>query len=271
MLRSDILSDSAVHEARKAIKESRAAVRLLRVALGCARYRREDERLRNVGRSLNAVRDARVLVRTLQSLCDRDPLLGEHRAVIELSRRLHSSQEATQTQLHKTSAPLSAACRTLQQTAFSASQWPVGQAGWARLGPAFRRIYAAGRRAARRSRAAADDDALHEWRKQVKYLWYALQVFEPLHPKKLRKWVKLARRLAEDLGDSHDLSVLRASALSQGNGAVEQLRPLLEAIHRRSQRLRKNALALGERVYAETPAEMDKKLRRYWHRWHGRQ
>jgi CHAD domain-containing protein len=269
-LRSGALSDRAVHEARKAIRQSRAAVRLLRGALGSTRYHRENQRLRDAGRALNAVRDAKVLVRTLQSLRERDPQLNEHRSVIELAHRLRSTQQATQRQLRRPSLPMSAACRTLQQTAFSAGQWPVGHAGWARLGPAFRRIYAAGRQAARASRTAADDHALHEWRKQVKYLWHALQMFEPLRPRKLRKRIKLARCLAEELGDNHDLAVLRASALGQGDGAAQQLQPLFNAIQQRSERLRKNALTLGERVYAETPAEMNRRLERYWHRWHDR-
>src|ERR1700728_4201356 len=68
-------SDVAVHRARKEIKKSRAALRLLRAALPEATYRREDAALRGAARTLNAARDARVLVRTLESLCRRSPAL----------------------------------------------------------------------------------------------------------------------------------------------------------------------------------------------------
>jgi CHAD domain-containing protein len=268
MLSPAALSDGAVHEARKEIKKSRAAVRLLRTALGSARYHRENERLREAGRALNAVRDAKVLVRTLDLLRERDPQLRADPAVSELSRRLRAAQRQTQRLLRRQPPPLRAARRTLQHARFSASQWPVGDRGWARLGPAFKRIYAAGRDAARVSRSKSDHELMHEWRKQVKYLWHALQVFQPLEPDKLRKHAKLAQRLADDLGDEHDLAVLRAYAIGSDAHASVTCPALLRVISQCRRTLRKQAFELGERVYAVTPRQMDQQMQRYWHRWH---
>src|ERR1700722_4431372 len=71
LLSAQTLSDRNVHDARKEIKKSRASVRLLRTALGSARFRRENARLHGVGHALNAARDARVRVRTLDWLAER--------------------------------------------------------------------------------------------------------------------------------------------------------------------------------------------------------
>jgi CHAD domain-containing protein len=274
MLSAGSLSDTTVHDARKEIRRSRAAVRLLRVALGGARFHLENARLRDASRALNEARDAKVLVCTLDALRQRHPQLERARAFAALSQRLREQQRASRRHLNAATAPsIATARRTLEQTQFSASRWPLEPGGWRMLGPAFRRVYAAGRLAARKSRSRPDEHLMHEWRKQVKYLRHALQVFVPMQPSKLKKHARLARRLAESLGDGHDLALLRESATnglgnghSRGEGAAG-MKSLLAVIDRRQRALRKQAFELGDQVYAQTPREMDKRLQRYWHRW----
>jgi CHAD domain-containing protein len=272
MLSAGSLDDTAVHEARKEIRRSRATVRLLRVALGGPRFRQENTRLRDVGRALNGARDAKVLVATLDVVRRDNPKLAGDAAVLELSRRLRARQRLTRRELHRPRAPVALARRTLEQTQFSAGQWPVQEGGWSQLGPAFMRVYAAARDAARRSRTRADDHRLHEWRKQVKYLRHALQVLTPLRPPKLSKHAKLARQLVETLGDGHDLALLRQSALARPDdeAPLPDVRNLLTAIDRRRRELRHRAFALADEVFAESPRELDHRLRRYWHHWHSR-
>lgn len=271
MLSAHSLSDVTVHDARKEIRKSRAAVRLLREALGSARFHRENARLRDAGRVLNEARDAKVLVMTLESLRQRHPELEGDAAFAALSEHLREQQRTMRRHLHSPTAPsIAAARRTLEQTQFSARQWPVGDGGWDTLGPAFRRVYAAGRLAARKSRASRDDHSLHEWRKQVKYLRHALQVFTPLRPSKLRKQARLARRLTDSLGNGHDLALLRQSALSAAATDSPTRQSLLAVIDQRRRALRKESFKLGDLVYAETPRDMDRRLQRYWHRWQER-
>jgi CHAD domain-containing protein len=261
MLEAGSLTDAAVHGARKEIRKSRAAVRLLREALGHARFQRENERLRDVGRALNGARDARILVLALDVLRRSHPRLAHDQAVTELSDRLRERQRAERRALHRAGAPIVSARRTLAQTQYSAGQWPVGDGGWETLGPAFKRLYATGHEAARKSRRRPDDSHLHEWRKHVKNLRHALQVFQPLEPSRLSRQLRLARRLADSLGEGHDLALLRQSA-----DGIES-KPLRAAIDRRRRELRRQAFELGDKVYAESPAAMDRRLRRYWHRW----
>src|SRR4051794_28254839 len=64
------LSDEAVHDARKRLKEVRAALRLLREALGSRTYRQENACFRDAARPLSEVRDAKVLVSTLDKLAE---------------------------------------------------------------------------------------------------------------------------------------------------------------------------------------------------------
>jgi CHAD domain-containing protein len=268
MLSARSLSDTTVHDARKEIRRCRAAVRLLRVALGGARFHRENERLRDAGRALNEARDARVLVSTLDSLRQGHPQLERQRAFAALSQRLRGQQRTSRRHLSASTIPsIAAARRTLEQTQFSAGHWPVEPGGWRMLGPAFRRVYAAGRRCARKSRSHPDERQMHEWRKQVKYLRHALQVFIPLQPSKLKRHARLARQLADSLGDGHDLALLRDSATRSNRDGEPGMKSLLAAIDRRRRALRKLSFDLAERVYAKSPGEMNRRLQRYWHRW----
>src|SRR4030095_5558012 len=67
-LRGKALRDASVHEARKQLKRARATLRLLRGGIRAASYRRANRRLRDAGRPLSDVRDARVLLDVVASL-----------------------------------------------------------------------------------------------------------------------------------------------------------------------------------------------------------
>src|SRR4029434_9837585 len=64
------LSDAAVHGVRKQLKKGRADLRLLRKALGSQMYAYENAALRDMARPLTAVRDARALMDTLDSVVE---------------------------------------------------------------------------------------------------------------------------------------------------------------------------------------------------------
>ncbi|MNL53699.1 hypothetical protein D3C87_1769650 [compost metagenome] len=67
-------------------------------------------------------------------------------------------------------------------------------------------------------------------------------------------WIK-AKALVDTLGHEHDLALL-ADLLDRETGLIgggEEFSHLLGAIIRQQQELRRNALALAERVFADTP------------------
>src|SRR5712691_7867861 len=61
-------SDNLVHEVRRGLKKARGALRLVRGELGERRFDRENRAFRDAGRPLSDVRDAKVLVDTLDGL-----------------------------------------------------------------------------------------------------------------------------------------------------------------------------------------------------------
>ncbi|HTW74303.1 MAG TPA: CHAD domain-containing protein [Steroidobacteraceae bacterium] len=298
-LATPALSDDGVHDARLALKRSRTALRLLRPALGAIRYQRENAALRDAGHALNAVRDASVLVGTLESLRESDRRLRDSRAAAELARELQGAQSAARHRLrtHQFLEPLRRSARGCERRS---RRWPVGRHGWSVIGPALRRIYGLGRRAMPASDAVAADGALHEWRKQVTYLRYALQILAPIQPGPLGRLVRRAKALSDQLGEAHDLAVLarhiragtgtpalpgrgaahRGRGASRsgdgvahtGNGAAHSgngadLRELLVAIERRRVRLAREALAAGRVLYRAPPRAFARRIGRAWQQW----
>jgi len=269
-LASPYLSDTAVHDARKDLKRSRTALRLLRPALGEPVYRRENALLRDVAHKLNAARDAKVLIQTLQSLRRRHRILRRNAEVTRLLRALHAERVGLRRRLHEQPAQLAQIRDPLEQLCGRVSQWRVGAHGWSVLGPALKRIYRSGRRARPNARRRPTDRALHEWRKQVKYLRYALEMLAPMRAKRLARLARQAETLTDCLGEAHDLTMLvrNARVFTKRNRA--DLRPLFTIIDPRRERLTSEALSCGARLYQNKPRAWERRLERYWIRWHRR-
>lgn len=65
-----------------------------------------------------------------------------------------------------------------------------------------------GRHAWKRVRKDGNDEAIHAWRKAVKYLWYQAQLLEAADPQSVSPMVEDLDELSDLLGDEHDLTVL---------------------------------------------------------------
>jgi len=232
----------AIHDARKAFKRARAGLRLGRDAIGKAAYARENAALRDAGRSLAPARDAEVVVETLDALADRNRDRLPPRTFAGLRAALAAEARSAQpAQLPSVIAELEA----IRERVGSLD----GAADDKALDAGFRRIYKRGRRAFRHAREQPEAEALHELRKRAKDLWHAAQIL------RARKAVrKGAHRLADVLGDEHDLTVLGAAAAAR----PEALRPgeplLLQAIvDDRHDELRHEAMERAGRLYAKKP------------------
>lgn len=262
-------TDEAVHRARKAIKKSRTALRLLRPALTRPRYQRADRTLRDAAHALNALRDAHVLIQTLADLRRGTPALRANPAAVRLGARLQ--QELADAQHRLSARTLSHPCRTLRHMERRARRLPVGRRGWSVLGPAMQRIYRQGRRVLPTASDHPPDEALHEWRKQVKYLRYALQMLRPIQPSLLGGWQKQASAIATQLGEAHDLALLQARAnLLEARGGPGHRR-LLQVIERMRTQRALQALVAGERLFQPPPRAFERQLSRAWQRWRRRQ
>jgi CHAD domain-containing protein len=249
------VSDADVHSARKAVKRARAAVRLMRDALPPAAYKRENAALRDASRPLGAARDARVLVDSLGRLEKLYGPAARHSVSPAFSRILDRERDKA----HRGNTRASR--EELLAVARRMAACKIESRSWKDIGSGLERTYRRGRKEMHRAQAEPTPECLHEWRKQTKYLWHQLQIFEPLAPGRIGELADQAHKLADYLGDDHDLAVLREKAVahepafgSTGNGA------LLALIDRCQARLREKAFLLGARIYEEKPRRFTRRI-----------
>jgi CHAD domain-containing protein len=262
------LGDEAVHDARKRIKKARASLRLLRNALGDRIYDDENAALRDAGRPLTEVRDARVLVDTFDKLTQGLDDQVDESALEGLRQALSDRYQKVRRQALE-EGDLTPVREALEATQERARHWPVGRRGWSVVGDGLRRIYQRGRDAFARVREDTSVEALHEWRKQVKYLWHQFQVLRPLWPAVVEGLADQAHDLARLLGDDHDLAVLRQTLLDEAGRFAHQaaLGPMVAVIDERRADLQAQALALGRRLYEEKPRALAARFKGYWRAW----
>jgi CHAD domain-containing protein len=256
----------AVHEARKRFKRLRACLRLSRDALGDETYDRENTAFRMAGRRLSGVRDAEVLVETLDGLRERFAEELPDAATDGLRARLREEHEQAVEGLRENDAAIDMTLGELEAARTRAAGWTLDADGFAAVKPGLHRIYRRGRKRMRTATREPTTDNLHEARKRVKDLWHATQIVRPASPKKLKRLSKRAHHLADLLGDDHDLAVLRdyVERHPQAFDEESSKQALLAVIDRRRTALQRDALKLGARLYKRPPRRFVGRIERGW-------
>jgi CHAD domain-containing protein len=249
----------AIHEARKTLKRLRAVLRLCRGYLGKERFRQENIILRDAGRALSGARDAQVLIETLDGL--REPLAEElpdgiwsrfRETLIADARALGEADDSERANV----------VSALEGIRARVELWELPDDGGPEaLAPGLQRIYANARRARRRARDHTAPETLHELRKRTKDLWHSAQLLDQVCPKRIAKLRRRAHKLADVLGEDHDLAVLmdHAGARPEAfeSGEFELLRALIE---RRRRVLGADALARAGTLYRRKPRKLLRRL-----------
>ncbi|MBS1914297.1 MAG: CHAD domain-containing protein [Bacteroidetes bacterium] len=258
--------DHAIHDARVGFKRLRALLRMVRGGLDHEVRLHENVRFRDAARRLSAARDTVVMAETFQNLvagmddpalaaaCE--PLLGlltETRNSREREKRATMMEVAAETEAARERAAL----------------WPIGGHGFSVLSPGLRWSYRIGRNSMRHAEAEHTAESLHEWRKQVKYLWYQLSMLRHVRPHRLKRQCTVLRVISEHLSDHHDLAVLRERLAEQ---PIRLRRPVsmsrvLTLIDARCHSLEAKAHRLGREFYIHTAGEFVRHLHDDWHAW----
>ncbi|MDQ6751305.1 MAG: CHAD domain-containing protein [Actinomycetota bacterium] len=252
---------NAVHDARKCLKKTRAVLRLAKPELDKRSYRRENRALRDVARALSAVRDAGVLVETIDDLERRFPgqvpagTFSTPRRGLEAQVRASRLGDPTVAQL----------VDDLRDALGRVEDWPLDGASWDTLGRGAVRSF----RGARKAAVLVVDDAttenLHEWRKRVKDHWYHQQLLAEAWPTLMVAQAKAAHALADALGNHHDLTLLARRLTDDGplsSGGVDD-DELLGLTARRQAELAETATRIGQRLFAEAPKAYRRRVTRY--------
>jgi CHAD domain-containing protein len=245
-------SEEAVHNARKDLKKLRALLRLVRGELGKSVYRRENASFRDAAAALAGLRDADVMLVTLEKLELDEALSGPLRQALEAHRLRTGGGGREQAG--------GEAIEILSEARARIVDWPLEDDSFAALEPGLRRMYRGGRRGWRAMQKEPTVEGLHQWRKRVKELWYDHELLRPIWKPVMKAVGDEAHELSDLLGDDHDLAVLLDWARNHADAPPE----LVEAVEMRRRDLQEQAFELGARLYADRPKVFIRRLERLY-------
>ncbi|MEZ4434047.1 MAG: CHAD domain-containing protein [bacterium] len=255
--------DAAVHDVRKALKKTRAILRLARGALGEAVYQRENVACRDVARRVAEARDAKARIETLDRV--RETFEGplDDKPFPAVRAAFEAAHGAALAALDEGEV-LAGVADALRVVRARVDEWPIEGEGFAVVSAGFCKVYRrgfAGRRAVEeRPRAKV----FHEWRKRAKYLRYQLDALASLWPPVFEVWEAELHALTDLLGEAHDLVVLDEALDALDAVALAERLALRGLADARRRRLEGEARALGAKLYADRPAVVVARVGRFW-------
>jgi CHAD domain-containing protein len=262
---------SAVHEMRRLLKRLRALVRLLRPTLGDATARRHNRRLRLAARRLAGARDATVGLLTLDRL-GQDASREDTAALAEVRAGFTRAVHDRHVREAVVARHLNAAAKALATSVHALDRLPWKRSGWATLEAGLRAGYRRARRRAKAARPTREESGFHAWRTATKSLLYQIALVRPAQPTRIRPVLDALDALQENLGQEHDLEVLRARLAQRPRafGSPAAVQRTLELIASRQQALRKDCLRRGRKLFAQPPATFIARYRSDWKKWRAR-
>lgn len=262
-------SAGSVHAVRKDLKKLRAVLRLVRGELGEELYRAENRRYRDAGRLLSQSRDAEVKAETLKGLREHfGDELPSDLAAAWLAALEHDREEIAGQGSNGADSLFAEAMAVIEAGREEIPEWPLKSDSWKLVKAGVLRSYRRGRQAMKRARSEPGAESVHDWRKRTKDLWYQLRILRGAWPAVISETAEQAHKLAELLGDHHDLAVLvedlAGREIPGDRGLANDL------IDRRQKELLENAFEIGARLYAEKPKAFSRRLESYWLAWRRR-
>lgn len=256
-------SPAAVHEARVMTKRLRALWRAARPGVSDDAYRAGNERMKRASAALAGSRDRTVLSKTLKRLRKRAKKNKHRRALDRVGGAIGAGgadapDAAPPPQRWDT---VTAELRADREQ-WSTIHWSQPPAAAVRQGVAqsYRSARKRGRKAVNSGRAAD----FHDWRKQVKFLLYQLELLAPPdgRSKKADRLIAGLKKLGARLGRLNDLAMLhqRLADLDDEQAPDKDAARAQRLIEREAARLKRRCARLRQRCLTDKPRRFEKRM-----------
>ena len=215
--------------------------------------------MREIGRLVSDLRDAQVRLQTFIELRDKAAKKTERQFFPHTEELLLLERESFSAAF---AGWQSRAIPQLEGVKARLMEWPLDGLNWKQICGAVCKIYRRGQRALAKTIDDPEPEHFHAWRKRVKDVWYELRILQPLNRTVLEEMAHDAEVLGELLGSEHDLDFLwaRLEKESGDEALADELSQLQKLIAKRRKRLRRDALELGRRFYAEPSKAFSKRI-----------
>ncbi len=255
--------EEAIHSARKRVKKARTILGLIEADDGRG-LADSPERLRTVNRTLSCLRDADAIIETFDKLKrDHPELFSEHvyaRVRCQLVSRRHSLVRAPSLDVS-----WKRAARQLRQLTKSAKRWRPAHDGFDALAPGIRKTHRRARKNLARATHQGGAADFHEWRKELKTLWYEVQLVGG-GTAAIARDIRALKSAEVWLGDDHNLVVLCAELSKDPSVCRSELdvQRLQCAVDTSQRRLRRKAITRTRLIFSTKPRDYVRRVERAW-------
>jgi CHAD domain-containing protein len=139
-------------------------------------------------------------------------------------------------------------------------------AGWREIRPCLCKSYARGRLAYLKATRYPTPANFHEWRKEVKNLRDQLDFMCPARPQRMKDIVSDLRSLGDQLGDDHDLVLLKQFAQEQC-ARYKETKKLAALIDLKRAEFQTDIFGLGSLLFQCKPDQACMQLKEDWKIW----
>ncbi len=253
---------SPVHQTRKHLKKTSAALTLLASAVGRDEVKQENHRLREVRHLISDIRDAEVRLQTVRDL--------RNISKPEKAHNFAETEELLTFELENFLAAFAdwqAEAKTkLSRTRGRIAEWPVNDLSCEQICRSVQRSYKKARSGLATAIKKPTAENFHEFRKSGKKLWYQLRILRPVHPAIVEELADELKTICQHLGHSHDLAFLaeRLELTGRGRKRWRAIRRLIDA---QEKELQRTSARLGEHFFAQRPKKFARRLAEYFSEW----
>jgi len=256
-----------VHQVRKRCKKVRGLVRLVRPSFA-ETYQRENAWYRDAARPLSKIRDAESALETYDALADRFSDLFADGAFKSVRERLAKRRRQV-SQKKGLGEELELFHHRMAVGRERVADWRLDDDGFDAIAAGLAKTYRRARKAMETALERPTAENFHQWRKRIKHHWHHARLLKPAWPEGIGAHRDAADRLADLLGDAHDLAVLGGILVAEpaAFGDETTVESFLALANRRRLELRERAQQLGRRLLAEKPKQLCRRFRTYWDVW----
>jgi CHAD domain-containing protein len=252
-------AETCIHEVRKNCKKTRAVLRFAAPGNN-GRSKVTARVMRDVARTLSDLREAHILLPTLESLASERDSAAERIGHPEIGASLRTAIDAAVERSGGVAKVLDAVRRHLVDERMQlGDEWETDvvlpDAGVVLIGDHGRAV-----RAAREAVEGASEDRLHDWRKRSKTHWYHLRLVDLLLTEEEKAYRERVYEMTELLGRERDLHTL-SGALDAWCGGRSRTRRLQDRISAERRDLRVRARALAESLESSNVNAIAERLR----------
>ncbi|GAB4035531.1 CHAD domain-containing protein [Spirosoma jeollabukense] len=259
----------AIHSIRKRIKKIRALFRLIRNGLKEKDFKRANTYYRSIGQQLSSLRDATVMLKTLDNLRQAQPANVSPKVFTTLHKALLVQQKQATNAFFDDPTQLSEVIQALEEASHRVVGLSKRHKGFRLMAPNLKSIYQRARKALKVATHEPSIDHWHELRKEIKTLWYHTRLLQPIWPTLFKAYEHELGHLGELLGDDHDFGVL-AQVIESDRLLVRSQQTkeaLLQGLHEQRTQLQAQIYPLANRLLVEKAPVFVKRFQQPWNLW----